>query len=94
MLECPHNASTYMGAITEVGIDLPAFHSTISSENTATNFIATTGPLYGSWLNMAEIELAVLTRQCLQRPIGTPEQMRLEVSAWQRERNQAEVTID
>jgi alkanesulfonate monooxygenase SsuD/methylene tetrahydromethanopterin reductase-like flavin-dependent oxidoreductase (luciferase family) len=49
---------------------------------------------YGRWLNMAEIELAVLARQCLQRRIGTPEQMRQEIAAWQQERNQAQVTLN
>lgn len=51
-------------------------------------------PKHGSWLNMAEIELAVLIRQCLQRRLATPELMRQEVAAWQQERNQAEVTIN
>ena len=51
-------------------------------------------PKHGSWLNMAEIELAILTRQCLQRRLATPELMRQEVATWQRERNQATVTIN
>jgi recombinational DNA repair ATPase RecF len=51
-------------------------------------------PKHGSWLNMAEIELAVLARQCLQRRIGTPEELSQEVAAWQQERNQANVTIN
>jgi hypothetical protein len=50
-------------------------------------------PKHGSWLNMAEIELAALTRQCLQRRLGTPEQMRQEVAAWQQERNRAQISI-
>lgn len=51
-------------------------------------------PKHGSWLNMAEIELAILTRQCLQRRLGTPELMRQEVAVWQQERNQAKVTLN
>jgi transposase len=51
-------------------------------------------PKHGSWLNMAEIELAVLTRQCLQRRLATPELMRQEVANWQRERNQQQATIN
>ncbi|MBE3561071.1 MAG: IS630 family transposase [Ktedonobacteraceae bacterium] len=51
-------------------------------------------PKHGSWLNMAEIELAVLTRQCLQRRIGTPEELSREVTAWQQARNAHQVTVN
>ena len=51
-------------------------------------------PKHGSWLNMAEIELNVLTRQCLDRRIDTIGEMRREVAAWQQRRNNANVTID
>jgi len=51
-------------------------------------------PKHGSWLNMAEIELSALGRQCLDRRISTLEQVQREVAAWQQERNQAHVTID
>lgn len=51
-------------------------------------------PKHGSWLNMAEIELAVLARQCLQRRLATASQMGQEVAAWQRERNQTNVIIN
>lgn len=44
-------------------------------------------PVHGSWLNVAEIELSVLARQCLDRRIGSAEELRAEVSAWVRERN-------
>lgn len=44
-------------------------------------------PVHGSWLNVAEIELSVLARQCLDRRIGSAEQLRAEVAAWVRERN-------
>ena len=44
-------------------------------------------PVHGSWLNVAEIELSVLARQCLARRIGSAEQLRSEVSAWVGERN-------
>lgn len=46
-------------------------------------------PRNGSWLNMAEIELSVLSRQCLNRRIGTAEQLRAEIDAWQGHRNDA-----
>jgi transposase len=44
-------------------------------------------PKHGSWLNMAEIELNVLIRQCLNRRIAKIEIMRSEVKAWESTRN-------
>jgi len=44
-------------------------------------------PKHGSWLNMAEIELNVLTKQCLNRRIADIAVVRSEVSAWQAHRN-------
>ncbi|NET62508.1 MAG: IS630 family transposase [Symploca sp. SIO2E6] len=44
-------------------------------------------PLNGSWLNVAEIELSVLSQQCLDRRIPSPEQLRVELDAWETERN-------
>jgi hypothetical protein len=44
-------------------------------------------PKHGSWLNMAEIELNVMTRQCLVRRIDNLEKLSSELSAWERERN-------
>lgn len=44
-------------------------------------------PKHGSWLDIAEIELSVLSRQCLNRRIETIEEMRREVLAWYSERN-------
>ena len=44
-------------------------------------------PKHGSWLNMAEIELSVLARQCLDRRIETKEELEREVAAWEDERN-------
>ena len=44
-------------------------------------------PKHGSWLNMAEIELNVLIRQCLNRRIAEIEVMRSEVKAWEAARN-------
>jgi hypothetical protein len=45
-------------------------------------------PTHGSWLDMAEIELSVLQRQCLDRRIPDQETLKREVAAWERERNQ------
>jgi DDE superfamily endonuclease len=51
-------------------------------------------PKHGSWLNMAEIELSVLARQCLERRIPDQESLRQEVSAWQQSRNAQQRTVD
>lgn len=44
-------------------------------------------PVHGSWLNVAEIELSVLSKQCLDRRIGSAAELKQEVSAWVEERN-------
>jgi DDE superfamily endonuclease len=51
-------------------------------------------PEHGSWLNMAEIELAALEGQCLDRRIGDKEILASETTAWERERNDAGTTIN
>ncbi len=51
-------------------------------------------PKHGSWLNMAEIELNVLIRQCLARRIDNLDEMQNEVDAWQQCRNNADAKID
>jgi len=51
-------------------------------------------PKHGSWLNMAEIELNVLIKQCLNRRIDNIADIRSEVDAWQKHRNNANSTID
>jgi len=50
-------------------------------------------PEHGSWLNMAEIELSVLERQCLKRRIADWETLVAEVAAWQARRDAERVTI-
>jgi hypothetical protein len=50
-------------------------------------------PKHGSWLNMAEIELGILQRQCLDRRLGDRATVAREVAAWVRERNEAIRTI-
>ena len=50
-------------------------------------------PKHGSWLNMAEIELNVMTRQCLPRRIDTITRLKNELSAWETERNRDEAKI-
>lgn len=50
-------------------------------------------PKHGSWLNMAEIELSVLSRQCLCRRIGDQETLKREIQAWQTRRNEQAATV-
>jgi len=50
-------------------------------------------PTNGSWLNMAEIELSAITRQCLDRRIPTQEELEREVLACVKERNDQEIKI-
>jgi hypothetical protein len=50
-------------------------------------------PKHGSWLNMAEIELSVLARQCLGRRIETREELEREVEVWEEERNERQVGV-
>jgi hypothetical protein len=51
-------------------------------------------PKHGSWLNMAEIELSHLNRQCLDRRIGERSEMSTEVEAWTKERNDKKIIAD
>ena len=51
-------------------------------------------PKHGSWLNMAEIELGVLIRQCLSRRIPDKSTLEKEVRAWQKDRNAKVVKVD
>jgi hypothetical protein len=51
-------------------------------------------PKHGSWLNMAEIELNVLTRQCLNRRIDNMDVVNREVQAWQTNRNNKDSKVD
>jgi hypothetical protein len=50
-------------------------------------------PKKGSWLNMAEIELSALARQCLDRRIGDAETLEREAKAWEGDRNQKKIMI-
>ena len=50
-------------------------------------------PRNGSWLNMAELELSVLARQCLNRRIASATELNRETAAWERNRNQARCQI-
>jgi DDE superfamily endonuclease len=51
-------------------------------------------PKHGSWLNVAECELAALSRQCLDRRIASPGRLRRVVAAWEEERNERMVGVN
>ena len=51
-------------------------------------------PKHGSWLNMAEIELDVLSRQCLNRRIPNKDMLTRQVQAWQERRNRDVVRVN
>lgn len=51
-------------------------------------------PKHGSWLNIAEIELSALTRQCLDRRIPDIETLRRETNRWEEKRNGSQKGVD
>ena len=51
-------------------------------------------PKHGSWLNMAEIELSVLSRQCMNDYFETREQLAEQIATWERSRNESKAGID
>ena len=51
-------------------------------------------PKHGSWLNVAECELAALSSQCLDRRIGSKARLDQVVAAWEEERNERMVAVD
>jgi hypothetical protein len=51
-------------------------------------------PKHASWLNMAEIEIGILSRQCLDRRVASQQVLRSEVDAWQHARNDQRRTIE
>jgi hypothetical protein len=50
-------------------------------------------PKHGSWLDMAEIELGILSRQCLDRRMDNVAYLRSEVAAWEQQRNEAKAKV-
>jgi transposase len=51
-------------------------------------------PKHGSWLNMVEIELSILSEQCLDDRIPDPETLQREVKAWETARNEQGATVN
>jgi hypothetical protein len=51
-------------------------------------------PKHGSWLNMVEIEIGVLSEQCLDRRIPNKDTLESEVAAWKSSRNEQRATVN
>lgn len=51
-------------------------------------------PKHGSWLNMAEIEIGVMLRQCLDRRISNIQDVQHQLDAWQAQRNNLQASVD
>lgn len=68
---------------------LPAVQARVLSRKVAFHFT----PKHGSWLNMAEIEFSALARQCLNRRIGSMEELDRQVDLWTTERNYRAVKV-
>jgi len=51
-------------------------------------------PKHGSWLNMAEIEINIMDRECLARRIGQEDELKSEISHWVNQRNKAKKRIN
>lgn len=51
-------------------------------------------PKHGSWLNQVEIELSVLSRQCLERRIADQQTLKREIAAWEEPRNVGRVKVE
>ena len=82
------NLSTHSGA---------AFYESFSAEVARKlarriEFVYT--PVHGSWLNMVEVEISVLVRQCLKRRLPDMETLGREAKAWCRERNRLGASVD
>lgn len=50
-------------------------------------------PKHASWLNQVEIELSVLSRQCLERRISNAETLSSEIAVWEKQRNQQKASV-
>jgi hypothetical protein len=68
--------------------------STVEVRHLATRLEIHHTPKHGSWLNIAEIELSVLTKQCLDRRIPDIDFLQKETKAWQRKRNAQQKAVD
>jgi hypothetical protein len=74
-----------------------AFYESFSAEvarNMARRIEFCYTPVHGSWLNMVEIEISVLVRQCLKRRLPDIETLEREATAWCVERNRLGASVD
>lgn len=78
-----HNASSFYEAF-------PPLEARFLSEKLELHYT----PKHGSWLNIAEMELSHLSRQCLNRRISDKETMIEEITAWNKERNKKNRVVD
>jgi transposase len=76
-----------------IGADYEAFEPS-EAKRLIDRFEFVFTPKHGSWLNMAEIELHVLSSQCLSRHIATTKEIKQEVEAWQKHRNNKNCRIN
>lgn len=51
-------------------------------------------PKHGSWLNMAEIEISILSRQCLKQRVGSIDKLQLVTQSWTQQRNEQQAKIN
>ena len=76
----------------------PTSFEEVMGLETAAVFLSRLGfhytPKHASWLNMAEIEIGILDRQCTGRRIGDEAQLRAEVGAWEKRRNDERCCIE
>jgi PAS domain-containing protein len=82
------NLSTYTGA---------AFYEIFPAEvarDLARRIEFVYTPVHGSWLNMVEVEISVLVRQCFKRRLPDMETLEREAQAWCRERNRLGASVD
>ena len=94
----PHRFAQFCGASSHLVLDNLNIHfrkcfEDILGKRTASALLRRVRfhytPKHASWLNMAEIEIGILSRQCLDRRVPTPQLLQREVDAWQTARNNA-----
>ena len=85
---------TYFVASPKIGIDRYEAFAPPEAKRIADRLEIHYTPKHGSWLDMAEIELGILGRQCLDRRIDNAEQLTREVAAWEAERNAAKAKVN
>lgn len=68
--------------------------TTFIVQNSRAHAVTPYTPVHGSWLNMVEIELSVLVRQCLKQRLPDIETLSREVKAWKTERNRKGASVE